>query len=359
MVDTLQRPSLLGRFKKRLAKAVHRLRFRASLRHLHGPGKRTAAPDDVVLVALVRDGAYYLDAFLDHYRSLGIRQFVFFDNGSTDGTLERIKREPGSVILQSTLPWGQFENDFRNHAVQRYAKDRWCLIVDMDEIFDFEGRNKIGLTGLIQYLGEQGYSGMMAQMLEMFPKAPLKQVADLTYPQALEQFRYCDISSIRSHDYTDAATGLSYFLQQNSGQPPLPQILFGGIRGKVFGEGCCLSKHPLIFVGPDVDPARHPHASTGLNLAPMTAVIQHYKFANDTLARDRQTLAAGSISHGEDRLRLTRMEQAPDLSLWSEEAQAYPGITALQTQGFLQADPAYSTHLHSANPVLGKAADRD
>lgn len=355
MVDPSRRPSLLGRLKKRLARQRHQRRFQASLRHLHGPKTRTAAADEVVLVALVRDGAYYLDAFFDHYRGLGIRHFVFFDNGSSDETLTRLQREEGTAVLQSTLPWGQFENDFRAHAVRRYAQDRWCLIVDMDEIFDFEGRAQIGLQGLTRYLGQHGYSGLMAQMLEMFPKAPLSEVAALPYTEVLQQFSYCDISAMQALEYHSPDTGLSYFLNQNEITAPAPQIKFGGLRGKVFGENCCLSKHPLIFVGPDVGPALHPHASTGLRLAPMTALIRHYKFANDSLSRDRQSQATGAISHGEDQLRLSVLERDPALSLWSEEAQVYPGVTALQEQGFLQADPGYRRYLEAqaAEPTNG------
>ena len=345
MTDHPRRPSFLARIRARLKRRLHLHRFHASLRHLHGPRHRVAATDEVVLVSLVRDGAYYLDAFFDHYRSLGLSHFVFFDNGSSDTTLARLQQEPGVVILQSTLPWGDFENDFRHYAAQHYAADRWCLIVDMDEVFDFEGRAEIGLSGLTRFLADQGYTGLMAQMLEMFPKAALSTVSKLPYPQALEQFSHYDISTITAYTYRCPSTGLSYFLRQNECTSPAPSVLFGGIRGKVFGETCCLSKHPLIFVGTGVQAAVHPHASTGVRLAPMSALIKHYKFANDALARDRASQARASITHGEDRLRLSVLTQEPDLSLWSAQAQPYSGIAALQKQGFLQADPAYSAYL--------------
>ncbi|MFC4216960.1 glycosyltransferase family 2 protein [Pseudophaeobacter arcticus] len=353
MSDHPPQPAIAARITKRLGSALHRARFFASLRHLHGPKQRIAAADEVVLVALVRDGAYYLDGFFDHYRRLGVAHFVFFDNGSREGTLDRLRQQPGVSILQSTLPWGDYENDFRSYAAKRYATDRWCLIADMDEIFDFEGRAEIGLRGLTGFLTDQGYTGLMAQMLEMFPKAPLSTVAALPYLQVLQQFDHCDISSVTAYDYQSPATGLGYFLHQNKITPPAPQLLFGGIRGKVFGESCCLTKHPLIYVGAGVTPAVHPHASTGLRLAPMSALIKHYKFANDALARDRASVAAASIAHGEDRQRLAVLQHSPDISLWSPQAQRAPALATLQQQGFLQADPAYSAYLasHTMRPL--------
>ena len=77
----------------------------------------------------------------------------------------------------------------------------------------------------------------------------------------------------------------------------------------------------------------------------MSALIKHYKFANDALARDQASVAAASIAHGEDRQRLSILAQTPDLSLWSPQAQHFPGIKALQQQGFLLSDPAYSAYL--------------
>lgn len=346
-MKTTKRP-LWQRLRDRLNRAAHHRRLLSSIRHLHGPATPQAALNEVTLVTLVRDGAYYLPAFFDHYRTLGILHFVFIDNGSTDATLDMIRAEPGTVILQSHLPWGQFENDLRRYAAVRYCRDRWCLFADMDEIFDFEGRAEIGLDGLTNYLRSRGLTALMAQMLEMFPKAPLNTVAQMPYDQVLTQFHHCDISTVRALDYASPDTGFSYFLQGNVLENSNTEILFDGIRGKVFGENCCLSKHPLVFVGEGVEPGVHPHCSSGVRVAGFTALIKHYKFANDALGRDRASIAKASINHGEDRLRAEHMERSPDLTLWSPSAQEFPGIPALQAQEFLMTSDAYKTHLAEA-----------
>ncbi|MDE4131508.1 glycosyltransferase family 2 protein [Phaeobacter sp. QD34_3] len=351
MKDITSETSFARRLHKRVRQVFTHLRFRASLRHLHGPRSTFANPDEVTLIALVRDGSYYLEAFFDHYRSLGIRHFVFFDNGSEDDTIERIRQQPGTAIVQSKLPWGQFENMFRSFAAGRYARDRWCLIVDMDEIFDFEGRQEIGLAGLIRYLQRQGHTAMMAQMLEMFPQRSLSEVAQMPYGEVLHSFDCYDLSVVSSFDYHAPATGLSYFLNQNrpnaaDGSAP-PRVRFGGIRAKVFGENCCLSKHPLVFVGTGVTAGVHPHAATGVDVAPMTALLKHYKFANDPLARDRQSVKTAAIEHGEDQLRLSVLSKTPDLSLWSETARQGPTIEALQDLGFLSRSDTYSSYLRA------------
>lgn len=337
--------SITRRLADRASRAAHRARFRASLRHLHGPARRFAAPDQVVLIALVRDGAYYLDVFFDHYRRLGVSAFVFFDNGSADGTIERIRQEPGTAVLQSPLPWLEFENTFRAYAADRYGQDRWCLFADMDELFDFEGSETAGLAGLTRYLTHQGYTALQAEMLEMFPEGPLSAATGLSYAEAVRSFRFSDISAVRTADYTSEDTGFAYYLRQNSLPPGGAQMLFGGVRGKVFGENCCLSKHPLVFNGPGVQAAVHPHASAGVRVADIEGLIRHYKFAGDSLARDLQIQAEAVSEHGEDRRRSNAMRARPDLSLWSEDAVEDAGMAELQRRGFLRPSPQYRAYL--------------
>ena len=334
------------RLRARAERVADRLRLRLSIRHLHGPRDLGQGADEVTVVALVRDGAYYLDAFFDHYRRLGVRHFVFIDNGSTDGTLDRIRAEPGTVIVQSKLRWGRFENDFRRYAAETYCRERWVLYADMDEMFDFPGAAEIGLGGLVRYMGARGYTALVAQMLEMFPDRPIGEVADLTYAQALEAFRFCDLGGIVDVPYTD--TGLihfAYWMQDNRVSNPDIRFLFGGIRNKVFGELCCLSKHPLVFVGEGVEPGVHPHCSAHVSCADFTALIRHYKFANNPQVRDARTVAERSVRHGEDQKRLAAYAREGGLTLYSDDAVVFEGFDQLIGAGFLIGSPAYDAFL--------------
>ena len=336
---------ILRRLFERAAERRRRARFAASLRHLHGPTVLDSAADDVILIALVRNGSYYLDAFFSHYRAMGITQFVFFDNGSTDDTLARIMAEPGTVIDQSTLPLGENEDLIRAYPANTYGTDRWCLYVDMDELFDFEGRKSHGINGLTSYLKVKGHTAFMAQMLEMFPKDTLAEVADMPFSEVLREFIYFDISTVDRFDYHSPQIPFSALLADNRITNPDIKFCFGGVRGKVFGEACCLSKHPLIFNGPGVTPAPHPHLSMGVTCADVTGVIKHYKFANNPLGRDTATLASGAVTHGEDAARAQVMAQATDLSLFSLDARRWNRVELLYRAGFLNGSDAYSAHL--------------
>ncbi len=336
---------IIRRLWHRLREARRRARFAASLHHLHGPTELDVAPGEVVLIALVRNGGYYLDAFFRHYRAMGVQHFVFMDNGSTDDTLDRIRREKGTVIDQCSLPLAKYEDLIRAYPANTYGQNRWCLYVDMDEIFDFEGRSAIGIKGLIRYLEVQGYTAFVAQMLEMFPKSSLRSVADLPFKQVLLEFMYFDVSTVSKYDYHSTDIAFSDLLRSNTVATADIKFCFGGVRGKVFGENCCLTKHPLIFNGPNVTPAPHPHLSIGVACADVTGVIKHYKFANNPVGRDTASVSSGDVAHGEDAARAKVMSQIPDITLFSLESRRWARSEHLYKAGFLVPSDTYTAYL--------------
>lgn len=334
---------MMDRIRDALARRLRRWRFLRSIRHLHGPREGQAGPQDVTVVTLVKDGAYYLDAFFDHYRKMGIRHFVFFDNGSSDGTLDRIAAEPGTIIVQSTLPPGAYENDFRRYAAERFCRNRWCLFSDVDELFDFDGRDRIGILGLITYLERNGFTALIAQMLDMFPDMPLRDAQDLSYGEALVAYRYYDLDRITPVPYDDSTVlTFHYYLAQNTLANDRITFLMGGVRKRVFDENCLLTKHPLVFVGDGVEPGVHPHCSAHVHCADFTALIRHYKFTDDPMGRDARNVAHEVYSHGEDHQRLREWDRDPDLTLWRPEAQVFNGFDALCEAGFLMRSPRFA-----------------
>ena len=98
------RASLILRLRNRIAQMRRRRRFAGAVEHLHGEGFHVPQ-GEVLAIVLVRDGAYYLDAFFDYYRALGIRHFAFIDNGSTDDTIARLCQRDDCVVDRAVLIW--------------------------------------------------------------------------------------------------------------------------------------------------------------------------------------------------------------------------------------------------------------
>ncbi|KIN64462.1 Glyco tranf 2 4 domain containing protein [Sulfitobacter noctilucicola] len=336
---------ILRRLWQRTAERARVARFERSVRHLHGPVAPDIREHEVLAIVLVRNGSYYLDEFLAYYRALGVKHFAFIDNGSTDDTIARIMAEPDTILDQSPLPLAEYEDLIRAHPAQRYGRNRWCLYIDMDEMFDFEGRKQIGINGLTRYLEAQGATAMVAQMLEMFPKAPLNAVSNYSYAHALDAFSYFDISTLRRFAYHSPEIEFSDLLRNNTVSDDRIQFMFGGVRGKVFGENCCLTKHPLIFNGEGVTPAPHPHLSMGVVCGDVTGVIKHYKFAGDAIARDAASLLSGDLAHGEDAARAAVLSDQPDVSLFSLDARRWNRVDLLIRAGFLVGSARFSAFI--------------
>ena len=165
------RPYLTGE----QVKTVH-----SSVGHLYGPGTLDLSEDEAVVVCLVRDSRIYVRPFVEHHLSLGARHIVFLDNGSVDGTV-KVAMEHGSVtVLRSGLPFKGYKIPMKRYLTERFGQGCWSLCMDIDELFDWPYSDVVDLQSLLRYLNDEGYTALMAQMLDMFPEEPLKAGAGVS-----------------------------------------------------------------------------------------------------------------------------------------------------------------------------------
>lgn len=103
--------------------------------------------DALTLYTVMRDEAFFVPAFLDHHRGIGVEQFLILDDGSEDGTGELLAAQPDVVRLSCPHRYGE-ELDLRGRwltrrrragiafkelAPDRFFRGRWALYVDADE----------------------------------------------------------------------------------------------------------------------------------------------------------------------------------------------------------------------------------
>src|SRR5215218_3815770 len=171
-----------------------------SIEHLYGPEEVPYAEDELVLVCLLRDGRPYIKSFVEHHASMGIKHLFFLDNGSTDGTVEALKGYDNVTVLRTGLPFKYYETSMRQYLVERFGQEgRWCLYVDIDELFDYPYSDVIDLSSLLRYLNERSYTAVVAQMLDMFPEEPLSGRASTLLDEPLkERHRFYDISNVKT-----------------------------------------------------------------------------------------------------------------------------------------------------------------
>lgn len=320
-----------------------KLVVRQSFSHVAGPIRFDLSDDDVALICVGRNAAFYLPTFFEWHRALGIENFVYVDNGSYDGSVDIASAQPGTIVAHCSASFKDYEGLIRLYSTQMFVRGGWRLVVDADELFDYPGSRTTKIRELLSKLNTLGKTALVAQMLDMIPDGGLPDIQNDTYDTAIASCGFYDISSIEKKEYFSQDIKFNWFLKQNLISNPEIKFHFGGIRRTLFGEDCCLSKHPLFKPGPDVLVLPHPHVSTGLNCADFTALLRHYKFTGDFVERERKLLAEGRVAHNETAFRMNTMANKPNLRFIQPTSLRYSTPEALIDQGFLVMPHAMKT----------------
>lgn len=101
--------------------------------------------EGLALVLIVRNEARHIAEWAQFHRAAGVSQFFVYDNGSTDGTVEAIRRALPETAL-TVIPWAQRRfrtmtgREIHNqvlayaHALMNFgAAFRWMAFIDVDE----------------------------------------------------------------------------------------------------------------------------------------------------------------------------------------------------------------------------------
>lgn len=333
-------PAILSRIGSRLKQRAARRHVRSSLRLLHGPAMTRLADDQVALILVGRDVSYFLDHHIRYHLALGISHIVYVDNGSTDDSVEIAKRFPDTTVASCTADFRGHQGRIRHLANTHFLRGGWRLAIDPDELLDYPGSDRIDLPELTRRMTVRGHSALVAQMLDMVFDGPMSAAALIDFAEAERQFDRFSLRGLSRTPYHGSGLKLAWFLEKNRISNSDIPILFGGLRHVAFGENCCLTKHALFRMGKGVVPHPHPHVTTGVTCTDFSAVLKHYKFAGDMLAREKKLLSENRVSHGETRLRVASLEGRDDINLGRyAEFQGFT-VDRLVEQGFLDVSDA-------------------
>lgn len=329
--------ALWGRLKMGLQRKAAYRHVAASMRRVHGPAMTRLKDDQVALILVGRDVGYFIDHHIRHHLALGVTHIVYVDNGSSDDSIEIAKRFPNITIATCSAMFRLHQAQIRHMANTRFLQGGWRLAIDPDELLDYPGADRISLPELTRRMSARGHTALVAQMLDMVHDGPVTDTIGLDFCTAEAAFDRFSLRDISEKPYDSAF--LREFLGLNSVTNPDIAFLFGGIRHRAFGENCCLTKHALFRMDKNVVPHPHPHVTTGITCTDFSALLRHYKFAGNILAREQKLLAENRISHGEMRQRMARIARETDINLGTYAEFSHPTPEGLIEKGFLKASP--------------------
>lgn len=336
------RTRLRNVFDRALAAGEETL-FPLRVRHVSGPRRIEAGPDELVVVCLVRDGAAYLTEFLAHYRALGARHVVFLDNGSTDGTVDRARAEPGVTVLQTRVPYRRIKVIAKRYLTRRFGRGCWVLCVDIDELFDYPYRSRRPLRAFLRYLRSAGYTAVVAHLLDLFPRGPLREAG----PAWRAGHRFYSLGTIDRQPYREK------YGEANRPSSEQIAVYYGGMREERFGVRPMLTKHPLQFPAGGVTYVNS-HNVRGARVADVSAVLLHYKYVSGFVQYARRVVREGGFYRGAAEYKgyLDALERTPDLDLHSEGARELHTVDQLVGEGFLVASDAYRAWVREATAPI-------
>jgi hypothetical protein len=334
-----------------------------SVDHLHGPTEISYGEDELIVLCLVRDGRPYVKSFIEHYFSLGVKHIVFLDNDSSDDTVSAICRYDNVTVLRTTLPY-EHELLMKQYLIARFGKrGRWCLYVDIDELFDYPYSEVVSLDSLLRYLKSKSYTAVMAHMLDMFPEKALSGRAGNPDEPLKEVHRFYDTSNIRRKSLTAKPRILSHY--NTTYESHTMEMFRDGIRQTIFGPGVKLTKHPLLFLDGELE--AYDGSSRWVynaKVADLTGVLFHYKFLDGYFqALSTRNVREKQYRHqtGKYEKYLAGMKKSPSLQIKQESAREIKSVNDLLEDQFLVISEDYVSWVNEQEEknVLLQASQRE
>ena len=310
--------------------------------------------DEFVVLCLVKNGEHYIDQFIKHYKNLGARHIYFIDNYSSDDTVLKIKKYSNVSIYSTDLLFKDYECEIRNKIISLVSKDRWCLAVDIDEFFDYPYSDRISMKQFIRYLNKYKYTGVVANMLDMFSKKPFIHEKNKQDDDFVKTCCYYDISNIVKHDY-----GLYEENKKNQFESKYIKIYKGGIRSKIFGNNSpfFLIKHPLMFIDENIIPFTTPHFCNMAKLADVTCILKHYKFINSFFDKVKKIISENNYPKyalTEYKMYNDYFKKNTSIGFYSENSMKFNNVIELVENDFINVSQKYTDYINSIKILKGK-----
>ncbi|MCC5999678.1 MAG: glycosyltransferase family 2 protein [Pararhodobacter sp.] len=225
----------------------------------------------VAVVACLRNEAFMLPHFLNHYRALGVQGFLIADNGSDDGTLDLLAEAPDVALFAVDTDYGQshYGVAWQQALMANFRVGRWSLVADADELLvpgnDWQAD---GLPGLLRGGDFAQADAARIFMLDMYPKGPLSQ-ADFADGDPFAQADHVD-----SQPFLTVSGSMGPFSLAPVFTSALRHRLIPGSRAELF----VAQKYALLKYRPWMRPSDGLHFVAGVQVAPRDLLFAHFKY---------------------------------------------------------------------------------
>lgn len=138
----------------------------------------TAPPGEVPVLCLARNERPLIAHFMRHYRACGVKNFVFVDNGSTDGTREYLLEQDDCCVFSTddSFRAANYGIDWINALIDEYFPDRWVLHLDCDEHLIYPNFETRSLDAFCQDLDQEEADTVFGIQVDMYCNGDMAQM---------------------------------------------------------------------------------------------------------------------------------------------------------------------------------------
>lgn len=276
---------------------------------------RTPRNAPFTLFAVMRNEMYFLPAFLEHYRRLGIRQFVIVDDASDDGTGDYLAAQPdcccgitpirfGSHVTITDPSHGGLAGRagpiLKRVVPDFYLQGQYVVIADADEFLILPAAIP-QLPDLVGIMAQRGWKSVASTLIDFYP-ASLAELADALPPVGVDELfaRFGLFDAIpfmilnpgqQPHKCGQTASERLFRLCGIRNVPPVLDWIPRWIAERMpFGTpGAAWFKTPVILY----DGGTFMVASHAANIPPppdIMVAMAHFKFNGDTFRKIQSAL---------------------------------------------------------------------
>jgi glycosyltransferase involved in cell wall biosynthesis len=222
--------------------------------------------DELRLFIVARNAALRLPYLFAHYRREGVDRFFVVDNGSTDATPEFLASQPDAHVFRTEDSYSKAGSGmlWLEYLMDLYGRDRWCVVVDEDEILSYPHAEDLSLKDFCNYLDAEGATAVHSFLLDMYSDKP---VAETFYRPGEPFLDTCP------------------FFETGNRERRSDGLDEGGMRLRVFGTRNILSKHNLIKRVPGLRVLGGTHFVSGARLSSVRGATLHFKYFHDFAER--------------------------------------------------------------------------
>lgn len=225
---------------------------------------------NLLVVSVVRNEMIMLPHFLEHYRKLGVKGFIFVDNCSDDGSREYLF-EQTDVILYSAdteYKYSHYGVSWQQAILGNLCLGKWVLLADADELLVFPGCEDRSLEEFVVEIEAEGADAVRTDMIDMYPQGDLDE-ADFEQQSPFDAAPWFDNPATMpwtlGSGWFSSMTGSVSHLRHRSIPDAVPHDFVS-------------QKFALIRYQPWVRLSQGIHYAANLNVSKQPAWLAHFKY---------------------------------------------------------------------------------